>query len=618
MGVLLCGVASSQNEHFTWLGLDVEPLPSDSIDALPYSGEINDFSGGYAVGDTVGDFHLWTLNGGEFILSNEVEENIPTILFNGSATCVRFQNDWDLTETASPLPWVQDHLDLFNWVPVYVAEAHALDMENCPSNCPDIPIPGPNGEYLVQHRTVQERMDAAQMMMDFMGPGSESDWNFPFDDILIDSPNNLMYTHFFMRPAGIVVIDCNGVVVARGDWFGSFLNNLDNREYLVDLLDDPEVSTAGCALVTDSQEPCGAEMVDSDGDGVCDEAELLLGTDPFNPCDLGSEGIEDSDGDGACDALETLVGSDPLDPCDPIDLDTDGDGYCDIEEELMGANPYNPCSPSDSDLDQDGYCDNEELAMGSDMNDPCSPDGSDSDLDGFCDSEEIASGTDPNNTCDPLGSDTDQDGLCDQIETIIGSSLEDPCDPYAVDTDGDGHCDVLEGLEGWDAADACSPDGGDLDGDGWCDGMELANGWNELDPCSPVDTDSDSDGMCDMEEFIFGWDALDPCSPYDTDTDGDGMCDLFESLNGTSPIAAESVLGLDTPGGEEVSIHWTEAGFTVECDHCLGVAWHLLDLAGRTVETGRVETVNVTTAPAGSYLLSLPSLGHHEVLPLRR
>ena len=38
--------------------------------------------------------------------------------------------------------------------------------------------------------------------------------------------------------------------------------------------------------------------------------ELLLGTDPFNPCDLGVEGIEDTDGDGNCDALETL-GTDP-------------------------------------------------------------------------------------------------------------------------------------------------------------------------------------------------------------------------------------------------------------------------------------------------------------------
>ena len=75
---------------------------------------------------------------------------------------------------------------------------------------------------MLQHVTVQDRMDAAQIVMDVMGPDATSTWNFPFDDILIDSPDNLIYSHYFMRPAGIVVIDCDGVVVARGDWLGGF------------------------------------------------------------------------------------------------------------------------------------------------------------------------------------------------------------------------------------------------------------------------------------------------------------------------------------------------------------------------------------------------------------
>ena len=71
------------------------PLPTDSIDPLPCSGQANDFSGGCAIGDTVADFHLWSLNGAEFVLSNEVEADKPTIIFNGSITCIRFQNDWN-------------------------------------------------------------------------------------------------------------------------------------------------------------------------------------------------------------------------------------------------------------------------------------------------------------------------------------------------------------------------------------------------------------------------------------------------------------------------------------------------------------------------------------------
>jgi hypothetical protein len=45
--------------------------------------------------------------------------------------------------------------------------------------------------------------------------------------------------------------------------------------------------------------------VDSDGDGLTDEQEMLLGTDPFNA---------DTDGDGFPDGLEVALGSDPLDP----------------------------------------------------------------------------------------------------------------------------------------------------------------------------------------------------------------------------------------------------------------------------------------------------------------
>jgi YD repeat-containing protein len=44
--------------------------------------------------------------------------------------------------------------------------------------------------------------------------------------------------------------------------------------------------------------------IDSDGDGLTDEEEMRLGTDPFNP---------DSDGDGFPDGLEVALGSNPLD-----------------------------------------------------------------------------------------------------------------------------------------------------------------------------------------------------------------------------------------------------------------------------------------------------------------
>ena len=66
-------------------------------------------------------------------------------------------------------------------------------------------------------------------------------------------------------------------------------------------------------------------FIDSDGDGLSDEEELLLGTDPYNP---------DTDGDGLTDYEEVRIyGTDPLNP------DTDGDGYLDGEEVLSGHDP---------------------------------------------------------------------------------------------------------------------------------------------------------------------------------------------------------------------------------------------------------------------------------------
>lgn len=611
--LILCGIAMSvagQNEHFLWLGLDEEPLATDSIDLVPYSGELNEFTGGYAIGDTVGDFHLWTMQGEEFLLSNEIDPTKPTIILNGSATCIRFQNDWSVGTSPVVVEWVTTHLEDFNWIPVYVAEAHALDIENCPSNCPAFPIAGPNGQYLNQHRIVQDRIDAAQMVIDYMGPGSDNQWQFPWDDMLIDSPNNLIYDHFFHRPAGIVVIDCDGVVVDRGDWFGLHVQQPEVRAMYEGLLETPVLADE-CLLTVNSAAPCGDDAPDTDGDGTCDAAELELGTDPFNPCDLGEEGLEDSDADGACDALELFLETDPQDPCDPYNLDTDGDGYCDVEEELLGSNPYNACSPASQDTDGDGYCDSEESVLGSDANDPCSPDYTDSDMDGICNSAELANGTNPENTCDPLGTDTDGDGLCDQLEMVIGSSPYDPCAPYGEDSDGDGFCDMQEEIENWDAADACVPNDTDADGDGWCAGMEAASGWSDTDPCSPIATDTDGDGLCDMEELSLGYDPNDACSPNALDTDGDGICDVQEILDGTSPFAAESTLSVELMSGSTLKIALDAGGFVAHCENCWGQRWVLLDPAGRISDSGTLAAWNPVRCSAGAYVLSLPGEGVH-------
>ncbi len=127
-----------------------------------------------------------------------------------------------------------------------------------------------------------------------------------------------------------------------------------------------------------------ADAAACDDDGLTDEEERQIGTDPCNP---------DTDGDGIPDGTE--VGGD--NPTDPLDPDTDGDGLCDGSGTVPGI-----CVPGE-DLNNNGHRD----AMETDPNDPDSDDG------GINDGEEVARGTDPLNPDDDSvysGCDCDETG----------------------------------------------------------------------------------------------------------------------------------------------------------------------------------------------------------------
>ena len=90
----------------------------------------------------------------------------------------------------------------------------------------------------------------------------------------------------------------------------------------------------------------GCIPADTDGDGLTDEEEAVIGTDPLNP---------DTDGDGITDGDEVnIYGTDPL------DADTDDDGISDGEEIVPGVDGY-VTNPLDPDTDDDGLQDGTEL-----------------------------------------------------------------------------------------------------------------------------------------------------------------------------------------------------------------------------------------------------------------
>ena len=115
------------------------------------------------------------------------------------------------------------------------------------------------------------------------------------------------------------------------------------------------------------------------------------GTDPTDP-------IEDADGDGLSDDFERQIGTDPNQP------DTDGDGMHDGWEHKYGFNPLvnnddtnvdtDETNDSTYDADSDGLTNKQEADWGTDPNDD------DTDGDGVADGEEVEQSSDPNDETD--------------------------------------------------------------------------------------------------------------------------------------------------------------------------------------------------------------------------
>jgi len=193
------------------------------------------------------------------------------------------------------------------------------------------------------------------------------------------------------------------------------------------------------------------KLADNDHDGLTNEKENTLGTDPLN---------SDSDTDGLDDGQEVSLGMDPL------LTDTDMDGRNDYDEIL-----------SPDVLDTIGTADN--------------------DGDGLSNTVESSEGTGGFGT-DPDKSDTDGDDLTDGMEVNIQGT-----DPIKSDTDGDALSDYDEAMNH-----GTNPLMKDSDGDGMSDGFEIKQG---LDPLSSNANSTDEvDGISPGCEIwsMNNWDTI--------------------------------------------------------------------------------------------------------------
>ena len=191
--------------------------------------------------------------------------------------------------------------------------------------------------------------------------------------------------------------------------------------------------------------------VDTDADGLTDDIELDIGSDPHNP---------DTDGDRLPDKFE--FDSELLNLTGPDAPDVDGDGLTNRQEFEIGTDPDLPDTDHDgltdlqeSDLDGDGLIYQEEIDLETD------PNRFDTDGDLLSDGFEVNSTTLDPRTADDLEGDHDADGLSNFLEQIFGTDPDDP------DSDGDQVSDGDEIAQGSDPhldSDFAAPDDSQLVG----------------------------------------------------------------------------------------------------------------------------------------------------------
>jgi hypothetical protein len=278
--------------------------------------------------------------------------------------------------------------------------------------------------------------------------------------------------------------------------------------------------------------------VDSDGDGLNDAEEKLLGSKP-NDADTDDDGVadgaeqdfafdqdgdgtpsvldEDSDGDQLFDGTERGLSGDAL----AFPQATDATAGVFVADKDPGTRTFALVADSDrgglpdgvEDYSHDGKVDEGE-------SDPLNPK-DDGTIDGDLDGDTLPNPLEIKLGTNPLKADSDGDGLLDPTEVMDLS--------HPADTDGDGQIDALDL---------------DSDGDTVADADEAGLDPNATQlPQVPVDsdgdgvpdyrdTDSDEDGLPDGDE-VHKYHT----NPRDQDTDHGGLHDDVEVLvTGTNPL----------------------------------------------------------------------------------
>lgn len=339
---------------------------------------------------------------------------------------------------------------------------------------------------------------------------------------------------------------------------------------------------------------------DADGDLICDENEEMgcqdhlsctynadatdhddglcrYPSETYLDCDANC--LHDTDGDGVCNEIEVL-GCGAADACNYDDKATESDDSCWFAETNYDCDHF--CI---NDADSDGVCDEEEI-HGCLLPDACNYDASATEhqYDDCVFAEEYFD-------CD--GNclyDSNHDGTCDHQE-VPGCNLVLACNHDPRATQYDGSCEFPAPY--YDCDENCL---NDRDTDGVCDELET-RGCMEADACNIDPTATDEDGSCEFAETYYDCDSV--CLK---DEDEDGVCDELETVGcmkwdacnyddtATDPIDLPD--GLQKDFDHDVGCKYPDETY-VDCDgNCLSdedgdLVCEEVEVPGCKDETGR-------------------------------
>lgn len=163
---------------------------------------------GYQVGDIVSDFVLYSEDGKQFRLSDELMKGRLVVLSGASYTCDISRGNFPAVRNL----WKKYGRDVSFYV-VYTTEAHPADVPSPYSPNGHIWIADANVRDKVEENqptTYKERIELSRIF--------KSRNHVPLE-VLVDSPNNYFWNNFGQAPNMIYVILPDGKVYFKQTWF---------------------------------------------------------------------------------------------------------------------------------------------------------------------------------------------------------------------------------------------------------------------------------------------------------------------------------------------------------------------------------------------------------------